>query len=102
MLRDGERLDVNCTQHITARFTESEIVDATVVLGERIAALEAENAGFGHKKCRASWQTACAPHTTLTPSPNNSITAPMFAVEGGAIEPRQLQRQLYSRHPQHR
>jgi uncharacterized small protein (DUF1192 family) len=35
---------VNCTQHITARFTESEIVDATVVLRERIAALEAENA----------------------------------------------------------
>jgi hypothetical protein len=32
------------TQHITARFTESEIVDATVVLRERIAALEAENA----------------------------------------------------------
>jgi len=39
-----EAWDVNCTQHITARFTESEIVDATVVLRERIAALEAENA----------------------------------------------------------
>ena len=36
--------DVNCTQHITARFTENEIADATVVLRERIAALEAENA----------------------------------------------------------
>jgi uncharacterized protein len=39
-----EAWDVNCTQHITARFTESEIADATVVLRERIAALEAENA----------------------------------------------------------
>ena len=39
-----EAWDVNCTQHITARFSESEIADATVVLRERIAALEAENA----------------------------------------------------------
>jgi predicted pyridoxine 5'-phosphate oxidase superfamily flavin-nucleotide-binding protein len=39
-----EAWDVNCTQHITARFTESEIADATVVLRERITALEAENA----------------------------------------------------------
>ena len=39
-----EAWDVNCTQHITARFTENEIADATVVLRERIAALEAENA----------------------------------------------------------
>ncbi|MEA2927057.1 MAG: uncharacterized protein QOD25_4179, partial [Alphaproteobacteria bacterium] len=39
-----EAWDVNCTQHITARFTASEIADATVVLRERIAALEAENA----------------------------------------------------------
>ena len=40
-----EAWDVNCTQHITARFTESEIADATVVLRERMSAvLEAENA----------------------------------------------------------
>jgi predicted pyridoxine 5'-phosphate oxidase superfamily flavin-nucleotide-binding protein len=39
-----EAWDVNCTQHITARFTESEVADATTVLRERIAALEAENA----------------------------------------------------------
>ena len=39
-----EAWDVNCTQHITARFTESEIADATLVLRDRIAALEAENA----------------------------------------------------------
>ena len=39
-----EAWDVNCAQHITERFTASEIADATVVLRERIAALEAENA----------------------------------------------------------
>jgi len=36
--------DVNCSQHITARFSEAEIAEATAVLRERIAALEAENA----------------------------------------------------------
>jgi len=36
--------DVNCSQHITARFSEAEIADATAVLRTRIAALEAENA----------------------------------------------------------
>jgi uncharacterized protein len=36
--------DVNCSQHITARFSEDEIAGATVVMRERIAALEAENA----------------------------------------------------------
>ena len=39
-----EAWDVNCSQHITARFSEEEIVGATVVMRERIAALEAENA----------------------------------------------------------
>jgi len=39
-----EAWDVNCSQHITARFSESEIAEATVVMRERIAALEAENA----------------------------------------------------------
>ena len=39
-----EAWDVNCSQHITARFTEAEIEEATAVLRERIAALEAENA----------------------------------------------------------
>jgi predicted pyridoxine 5'-phosphate oxidase superfamily flavin-nucleotide-binding protein len=39
-----EAWDVNCSQHITARFSEDEIVGATVVMRERIAALEAENA----------------------------------------------------------
>jgi uncharacterized protein len=36
--------DVNCSQHITARFTEAEIAQATAALRDRIAALEAENA----------------------------------------------------------
>ena len=39
-----EAWDVNCSQHITARFTEAEIEEATAALRGRIAALEAENA----------------------------------------------------------
>src|SRR5262249_56728133 len=38
-----EAWDVNCSQHITARFTEAEIEEATAALRDRIAALEAEN-----------------------------------------------------------
>jgi uncharacterized protein len=39
-----EAWDVNCSQHITARFTESEVAEASAPLLQRIAALEAENA----------------------------------------------------------
>jgi uncharacterized protein len=39
-----EAWDVNCSQHITPRFTEAEVVEATAALRERIAELEAENA----------------------------------------------------------
>ena len=39
-----EAWDVNCSQHITARFSEAEIEEATAALRGRIAALEAENA----------------------------------------------------------
>ena len=39
-----EAWDVNCSQHITARFTETEIAEATIFLRDRIATLEAENA----------------------------------------------------------
>jgi len=35
---------VNCSQHITARFTTEEIAEAATLLRERIAKLEAENA----------------------------------------------------------
>jgi uncharacterized protein len=41
-----EAWDVNCQAHITARFTEAEIAEATGVLRQRIATLEAENAGL--------------------------------------------------------
>jgi uncharacterized protein len=36
--------DVNCSQHITARFSEAEVAEATVLMRDRIAELEAENA----------------------------------------------------------
>ena len=39
-----EAWDVNCSQHITARFTEAEVSEATTALVERIAMLETENA----------------------------------------------------------
>jgi len=39
-----EAWDVNCSQHITARFTEAEVTEATAPLLQRIGALEAENA----------------------------------------------------------
>jgi predicted pyridoxine 5'-phosphate oxidase superfamily flavin-nucleotide-binding protein len=39
-----EAWDVNCSQHITARFTEAEVTEATAPLLQRIAALETENA----------------------------------------------------------
>jgi predicted pyridoxine 5'-phosphate oxidase superfamily flavin-nucleotide-binding protein len=38
-----EAWDVNCSQHITPRFTEAEVVEATAPLRERIVELEAEN-----------------------------------------------------------
>jgi predicted pyridoxine 5'-phosphate oxidase superfamily flavin-nucleotide-binding protein len=39
-----EAWDVNCSQHITKRYTQSEIAGAVAGLRERIASLEAENA----------------------------------------------------------
>jgi uncharacterized protein len=39
-----EAWDVNCSQHITARFSEPEIAEATAMLRDRLATLEAENA----------------------------------------------------------
>ena len=40
-----EAWDVNCSQHITSRFSEAEIAEATVVLRDRISATwNAENA----------------------------------------------------------
>src|SRR5258708_35299985 len=42
-----EAWDANCSQHITARFTEAEIEEATAALRDRIAAVQAEDAGLG-------------------------------------------------------
>jgi predicted pyridoxine 5'-phosphate oxidase superfamily flavin-nucleotide-binding protein len=39
-----EAWDVNCSQHITARFTEDDVALATAPLLERVARLETENA----------------------------------------------------------
>src|SRR5712691_9227247 len=39
-----EAWDFNCAPHITARFTEAEVAEATVLLRDRIAQLETENA----------------------------------------------------------
>jgi predicted pyridoxine 5'-phosphate oxidase superfamily flavin-nucleotide-binding protein len=39
-----EAWDVNCSQHITPRFTEAEIEEALKAVRDRVAALEAENA----------------------------------------------------------
>src|ERR687888_1277481 len=39
-----EAWDVNCSQHITARFTEDEVAQATAPLLQRVATLEEENA----------------------------------------------------------
>ena len=57
-----EAWDVNCSQHITARFSESEVAEATVALRERIAALEAENA-----RLRAAASPSDAPSSAALP-----------------------------------
>ena len=53
-----EAWDVNCSQHITARFSEDEIAGATVVMRERIAALEEENARLRAAAARAEAPSA--------------------------------------------
>src|SRR5262245_38205666 len=45
--------DVNCSQHITPRFTQAEVIDATTELQKRMAALEAENADLKSKLIQA-------------------------------------------------
>ena len=39
-----EAWDVNCSQHIAARFTEAELEEAFAAVREKVSALEAENA----------------------------------------------------------
>jgi len=52
-----EAWDVNCSQHITARFTEAEVSEATAALVQRIAVLETENARL---RAAATTSTAAA------------------------------------------
>ena len=61
-----EAWDVNCSQHITARFTEDEVAQATAPLLQRIAALEAENAQL---RAAASRPGCADPASGLSTSP---------------------------------
>ena len=49
MMLHLEAFDWNCPQHITPRFTESEIAQAVKPLSDRLTALEAENADLRAK-----------------------------------------------------
>ncbi len=71
-----EAWDVNCSQHITARFSEDEIAGATVVMRERIAALEAENARLRASR-RPRGATRSVPDSRALPQAARG--APMFA-----------------------
>ena len=44
-----EAFDWNCPQHITPRFTETEIAEAVQPLRDRLTELEAENAALRAK-----------------------------------------------------
>src|SRR5215813_2122210 len=59
-----EAWDVNCSQHITARFTEAEIEEATAALRDRIAALEAENVRLRAAASPAPRENAGAPRAS--------------------------------------
>jgi uncharacterized protein len=61
-----EAWDVNCSQHITARFTEDEIAQATAPLLERIARLETENARL---RAAAAASTLSEPLGPQSPGP---------------------------------
>ncbi len=57
-----EAWDVNCSQHITPRFTRDEILEATSELQKRIAAVEAENAELKTRLMQmGAAKTAAAP-----------------------------------------
>jgi uncharacterized protein len=49
-----EAWDTNCQSHITARFSEDEIREATVIMRERIATLEAEVAELRARMAQAA------------------------------------------------
>ena len=49
-----EAWDMNCSQHITARYTEAEVAVAVSSLRERIVALETENAELRGRQAQAA------------------------------------------------
>ena len=51
-----EAWDVNCSQHITERYTQAEVATAVAGLSDRVAALEAENARLRAASTAASAQ----------------------------------------------
>jgi uncharacterized protein len=53
-----EAWDVNCSQHITARFTEGEVARAVSALQARIAELETENAALRASASEAATKSA--------------------------------------------
>jgi len=57
-----EAWDVNCSQHITERYTQGEIAIAAAGLRQRIAELEAENAGLraAQKIATVPWRQGAA------------------------------------------
>ena len=59
-----EAWDVNCSQHITTRFSETEVRDATAMLRDRIVALEAENARLRDALTRSAVASPTAPPTS--------------------------------------
>jgi uncharacterized protein len=61
-----EAWDVNCSQHITPRFTEDEVAQATSPLLQRIASLEAENAQL---RAAASQPRSADPASELSARP---------------------------------
>ena len=52
-----EAFDWNCPQHITPRYTESEVAEALAPVRERLAALEAENKALREKLTAAANST---------------------------------------------
>jgi predicted pyridoxine 5'-phosphate oxidase superfamily flavin-nucleotide-binding protein len=61
-----EAWDVNCSQHLTPRFTEDEVAQATSPLLQRIASLEAENAQL---RAAASQPRSADPASELSARP---------------------------------
>ena len=61
-----EAWDINCSQHITARFTDEEVAQATAPLLERIATLETENARL---RAAAAASAVSEPAAAQSPAP---------------------------------